>query len=207
MTNEKKGNQTKDSTAKTTKLNNQNKKILIIVAAVVGGLIVLSIIGSILTGVVFKKAGTKVVEKAFENTTGSKLNIGKDGKEVTVKGKDGESTFSAGNKKLPDNFPKFIKLYPKAKLITSSSFNASDEGEFFSATFKTNDSSDEVFKFYKSEISKANGYEVVLSQQTDTLSMMQSKHRAEGRTVGVTVMADKEEGGSTIQISSGRLKN
>jgi hypothetical protein len=180
---------------------NPNKKVLIIIASVIGGLIILSIIGSIIFGMLFKKAA----EKTFEKATGSELDIGKDGKTVKVKSEDGESTFSTENKKLSDDFPKFIKIYPKAKLVSSSSF-ASNGDQFFTATFQSKDSPDKVLDFYKTELSEKNGYKVLSSSQTDDIAMIQTQNEAEGRTVGITVMPDKENGGSTIQVSSGKLQ-
>ncbi len=184
----------------------KNKKILIIIGSVVGVLIVLSVLGSILAGFIFKKAGTKLAEKVFEETAGAEVDIKKNGGEVRVKGKNGESTFSSGDKKLPDNFPKFIPLYPKAKIQTTSSFNSSGEGEVFSVGFLSKDSESKVFDFYKNELSENNGYEAISTQQSGEISMFQTRNVSQARTVGVTISANKDEGGSIIQLTSTAIK-
>ncbi len=184
----------------------KNKKILIIIGIVVDVLIVLSILGSIVAGLIFKRAGTKLAEKVFEETTGADIDIKKNGGEVKIKGKDGKSTFSSGDNKLPDNFPKFIPLYPKAKLQTTSSFNSSGEGEIFSVGFLSKDSNSKVFDFYKNELSETNGYEAVSTHQSGEISMIQTRNASQARTVGVTISPNKDEGGSIIQLTSTPLK-
>ncbi len=183
---------------------NPNKKVLIVVASVIGGLVVLSIIGSIVFGMLFKKAGTKIAETAFEKSTGTKIDVDDKGGKVTVKGEDGKSSFSANDKELPENFPNFIKLYPKAKLVTSTSY-ASDDGEFFSASFQTKDSPKKVFDFFKDELSEKNGYKVISTSQSGDMSMIQTKNESKGRTVSATIMTDNDSGGSTVQINTGAL--
>ena len=98
-----------------------NNKVIVIVLVVVGVLVVMSIIGSLLMGRLFKKAGEKIVE----NATNTQISTNKDGT-TTIKSNDGSTSVST-EQKLPDDFPKNIPLYSGQKITTSSKVKSDSE--------------------------------------------------------------------------------
>ncbi|MBX2926650.1 MAG: hypothetical protein KF852_02340 [Saprospiraceae bacterium] len=77
-----------------------------------------------------KRASEKTAEALIEKATGHKASIDKDGKSVTFETDEGKVTYKAGEKTLPDNFPKEAPAFPKNK-ITNSTYGETPEGQFW----------------------------------------------------------------------------
>lgn len=109
------------NTSKQTASKSNNNKVLVIILAIVGVLVVLSIVGSLVMGRLFKKGAENLVEKA----TNTQISNNKDGT-TTIKSTDGSTSYST-EQKLPDDFPKNIPLYSGQKITTSSKVKTDNE--------------------------------------------------------------------------------
>lgn len=125
-----------------------SNKTLVIVLIVVGVLVVLGIVGTILAGTLFKKAGEAIVE----NATGTEVITNKDGT-TTVESKDGSASVST-EQKLPSDFPTNIPLYPDQKIIGSYK-QKTTSGNYWQVTSETSDSVSKVVNNVKEAYSKA----------------------------------------------------
>lgn len=174
--------------------NSNNKKVLIIVGAIVGALLILGIVGSLLAGYLFSKAG----EEILEGVTDSQLEV--NGNEVTIEGQDGQE-LNINSAELPQDFPEVVPLYDDARLVSASSFGGEGQ-QTFSVTYSTPDSTSEVFEFYQQAISPDNGFAVVSTQQnTEGISSVAGTHSGEKYYVSSSALYDEDSGGSTIQIT------
>lgn len=125
-----------------------NKRVLVIVAAVLVGLITLGIISSIAAGHFFKKGAERLVENATQGSV--KVDINKDGGETTIKGDDGEQMkINTSAKDLPKDFPKQVPLYKGASLKNVSTYSYGDV-KSYAVTYETKDDLEKVFEYYKS---------------------------------------------------------
>jgi hypothetical protein len=79
------------------------------------------------------------------------VNIDTKNGSVDVKGKDGES-LSIGNAKVPEGFPADVPIYKPSDVIVSLKVK-----DGYNVTLATNDSSQQVADYYKSELAK-NGW-------------------------------------------------
>lgn len=114
-----------------------NNKVLIIVLAAIGVMVVLGIASTFLVGSLFNnsKAGEKILETALN----SDISTDKDGN-TTIKSNDG--TYSASTEqKLPSDFPTGIPLYPNQKIISSTKIK-NDTEAYWSVSAETNDSAE-----------------------------------------------------------------
>ena len=106
------------------------------------------------------KIGSGLVEKAIESKTGVKTNIEdlEKGKMTFTDPKTGAKV-DIGSNQVPDTFPKDFPIYPGAKVASSLSGAQAGKSNGFWLTMTTNDSSDKVVSFYKTELTK-NGWTV-----------------------------------------------
>lgn len=124
-------------------------------------LLVLLGIGSTLVMKFFaNKIGTGIVEKAIESKTGVKTDIQdlEKGKMTFTDSKTGAKV-DIGSNSVPDTFPKDFPLYPGAKVTSSLSGAQAGKSNGFWLTMTTQDSSEKVIDFYKTELEK-NGWSV-----------------------------------------------
>lgn len=166
-----------------------NKKVLIIVGVVLGVLVLLSIVGALVS--------TFVIKKGIEKTTG--ISVSDNGRgSVTIKGKDG-SSFSAGDKKLPDGFPKdAVPLYKGAKIISTSKI-AVDGKTNYAVALGTNDSQEQASKFYENAFPATNGWQNVGTISTGESTIMTFKNPGKKLNVIVSVGPnDRDNNGKTL---------
>ena len=123
-------------------------------------LVLVGIGGTVVMKFFANKIGSGLVEKAIESKTGVKTNIEdlEKGKMTFTDPKTGAKV-DIGSNTVPDTFPKDFPLYPGAKVASSLSGAQAGKSNGFWLTMTTNDSSDKVVSFYKTELTK-NGWTV-----------------------------------------------
>lgn len=146
------------------KSKNESKKSTNPLVFVGIGCLVLLVLFGIGTTIVMKffakTIGKNMVEKVIENKTGVKTNISdlEKGKMTFTDEKTGAKV-NIGTGELPDTFPKEFPLYPGYTVTSSLSGDASGKSNGFWLTLSTQDSSEKVVSFYKTELVK-NGWTI-----------------------------------------------
>ena len=173
-------------------------KILIIVFIV---LVVLGIIISAVMGMVLKKAGSALLNKAVESQTGIKTNI-----EDLEKGKMTFTDPKTGAKveinsgEIPADFPKSFPLYPGAKLAaTLSGNNKDDEGGYW-LTFTTGDGFSKVADYFKTNLAAKGWTAQNVFEAGDNTTMSVKGNNMEG-TVSVSRTGDSKETTIVVMLS------
>lgn len=173
-----------------------NKKVITIVLVVVGILIILGILGSLLTGYVFKKGAEGFIGAA----TGDKVKI--DDGEVTIKGEDGADlkVNTGSSAKLSEGFPKSdVPVYKGAKIESSSDITV-EGSTAYTVVLSTKDSVSDVMEFYKSKLSSGDWKKSFSSNSSYGST---SNFTSESKKMAVTITAsdDKDEANTSITLS------
>lgn len=145
-----------------------------------------ALLGATACGSASDKIAEKATEKAIENAGGGNVDIdtkdgkvkvsGKDGDvtyetdedgNVKITGDDGESSYTVGDDaKLPDGWPRDLKLPDGAKL-TASSTSASGDGKAYMVTAEISGKVKAAYEDLKSQLTDA-GYEIAGDSYTTT---------------------------------------
>lgn len=187
------------------KVESKSKKGLPTIAIVgigcVGVLVLLAIVGTIVSNIIFKNmggAGTSLFQKAIESKTGIKANLKdlEEGKMSFTDPKTG-ATVDIGSNKLPDNFPKDFPVYPGSKVTSAASGSEKGEGSTFWVSFTSGDSVDKISSYYTSELAK-NGWETEGTYQSDEGATQSVTKGSWSGTVAVMRESDDTE--TTIAV-------
>lgn len=174
-----------------------NKKVLIIVGSIVGGLILLGIISAMVVGYFISKAAESVIETA----TGSQIDVNSDGSgEVTIKGDDGDEMKIASETEIPDGFPDAVPLYQDAKVLNAQTTTITDEGAHYSIILETADSLSQVDDFYKGALSTENGWNTMSRSASGEHVQIMSSNESQNLMLILGVQVDSETGKTQITV-------
>jgi len=161
-------------------------------------LVVLGIVSSFLSGFIFKKAGTAIINKTIEGKTGIKTNVEdiEKGKMTLTDPKTG-AKIEVNTGKIPDNFPKNFPVYPGSKIAGTVSGNKEGTDGGIWLTFSSGDSLAKISQYYKDNF-KAKGWNAkAILEANENVTYSVSDGKMEG-TLTVTRATDTNE--STIII-------
>lgn len=187
---EKKENEEKKEGGDSPPKSNKSLFVLLVV--------VLALFGLYFSGkYIAQKANQTLVRSFFSRLTGSSAKIEEDGESTTIKSEDEEISISqAGG--FPEGFPQNFPLYPEAKII--SSFTAQGkETNGISVVLGSQDSTEKVIEFYKSELPN-KGWKIVSSfdqQGSSTISFEEDK------VSGFLGITKADMGVTTISVTIG----
>lgn len=175
-----------------------NKKLVRIIIAVVGVLLLLGILCAVVSGFLLKKGAEKIISDA----TGSDVTINtKKGQEgVNIKSKDGDNlNVNAGDDvKLPKDYPSNdVPLYKGSKLISAVDMKVGD-AKSFTLILETKDSIEKVINFYEKELSD-NGWEKVSSTNTGSYSVVYFHNKT--KKIGAEINISNDEDINQISMS------
>lgn len=178
-----------------TKKVNKNLWVIIIVAIAI--LVGLSLLGKYL----YQKIAEKAAGTFLSKVTGQNVDIGSNGKDITVKTKEGDLKINSGGS-LPDSFPKDFPVYPGTTL--TGSFSASGTGDDkdskgTSIVWETGDDAAKVGAFYKTELPKA-GYTILSDYSQDDATTLTFENDSVSGFIGV---GTGNEGKTTISVTVG----
>lgn len=173
-------------------------KILIIVLIV---LVVLGILISAVVGMVLKKAGSALLNKAIESQTGVKTNIQdlEKGKMTFTDPKTGAKV-EINSGEIPADFPKSFPLYPGAKLAATLSGNSEDDEGGYWLTFTSGDSVSKVTGYFKNNLAAKGWTTENLFEAGDNTTMSVKGFGTEG-TVAITAADNSKETTIVIMLS------
>lgn len=179
----------------------KNKKVLIIVGVVVGVLIILSIIGTLVSGWIAKTIFEKGIETVSDGQV--KVETGDNGGSISLKGDDGEVKTDVGNNvKLPNGFPSYVPIYPDSKLESASTYTDGEDNKSFSVNYSSSDSTEEIVAFFEDKISQTNGFKVSSSSvMSSGLAVIIAVYEADGSDLSVSVVGSNDEDSRTIQYT------
>jgi len=173
--------------------SNSNKTVLIIIL-VIAGVFILGIVSLVIGGFFAKRA--------FERKTGIEIKPRSGIVSFKDKKTGTEYTFK-GERKLPEDFPHEIPIYPEAK-ITGSFSGSKAVGSFSTVAWETEDVFEKVESFYKSKLTQGNweikstmknyqddGPTVVYNAKKENLSIMLTINRDKGGKTIIAVMSGK----------------
>lgn len=124
---------------------------------------------------------------------GNTSNISVSGDDVTIVGKDGQTSFVSGkNAKLPDAFPKDVLVYAGATLTGVWTLP-----EGFNLTMESKDSADVISEKYKAEM-KSQGWEETGMFKADKQTML--AYKKDDRTANLMINADQEPTAITLTV-------
>jgi cytoskeletal protein RodZ len=176
-----------NKTESTPSKKGSNKKLIIIIAIVVGVIAILGV-GSYAATRFFAE---EVVEKAAEQATGGKVDIEDEGDKVTIETDEGTATI--GKNEVPDSFPSDVTVYSDAE-ITATSETASGT----MINLETSDSVSKVFDFYKSNLASNGWKQTSAATYAGTATVTAEKG---GKMVSVIIGTDTDNNKTTIIIS------
>ncbi len=185
---------TNDSSKKST-TKSGNKKPIVIILIVVGALAVLGVIGSLITGHLAKKGA----ESFLSGVTGEKvkLDTNKDGGRVTVGDNNNKTEFDtseSGSVSLNSKFPKDdVKIYPGARIKSSSGSSSENGGIFTNALLETKDDKNKVLSFYEDFFKKENGWEQTYSSETNNGFVQSWTNKSKDLSVALTIGTDEKK--------------
>ncbi len=169
-----------------------------VILITLGSCLVLGVIVFVGAGFLAKKAietgGGKLAEKIIEQGLGKDVDANIDKDNFEIKGKDGSFSTS---KKLPDNFPSDVPVYPGSQVESSLKATGNDQvSESVTVSLSTSDSYEKVVNFYKSQL-PTNGWNVTATYEAgDSFTTTGEKGN---RSLYVTVGG--QEGKITIVLS------
>lgn len=166
------------------------KKLRVFVA----GLLFISFLGCG-SGKSDEEKAEDITESILEAITGEDVDIeiDKDGEKgsITIKGKDGEVTFSSNEKELPDNFPSDV--YVVKGEIQGVGIISSDNGEVVTFEVKTDKNFSKVKEAIQKEM-KSNGWKNTMTMGAGEESMQMYTKDEKSTTITVT----KENDGTVV---------
>lgn len=120
-------------------------------------LVLLSIVGSAITGFLASRFGFALFKKGVEMKTGISINTEKGKEGFTYKDKETGAEVVIGQEKIPDTFPKDFPIYPGAKPAGTMSGADKKQEVGFWLMLTTKDAVEKVDAYYQKEL-KANGW-------------------------------------------------
>lgn len=159
------------------------KKALKIILIVVGVFVLLAILGVALLGVFGAKIGKEIVEEA------TNTEISQDDGSYKVETEDGSLEF--GSAEIPEDFPQSVAIYTPSTATTSSSMGTQD-GNTWTVGFTTQDSVDQVYDFYKSELT-VSGWEQQSTYQSGGAKTFSSTNEGEKLRAQVSVSPEDDQ--------------
>ena len=126
-------------------------------------------------------------------TPDSNSQINMDDGQINITGKDGEK-LSINNKKLPENFPSDIPLYPEAEILYGMSYS---EKNVSAISLGTSDSISSIGKYYEKEL-EARGWKIEQIFNTDRSCMFTAGKDKKNLSVTITTGSDS---GNNIALS------
>jgi hypothetical protein len=125
------------------------KKALQIAGVTVAVLVVIGLACMAFGGYLMHRSGSNFAAKIISGMTGQKVKIDSKNDEI-VNMKIGDMSFGSG---LPDNFPKDVPLYPKAKI---GGYLGGKDGKLSGSTttFTSDDSVTDIYNFYTDKLAK-----------------------------------------------------
>lgn len=140
-----------------------------------------------------------IAKKSVESATG--VSVDESGDSITIKGDDGSSMeVNSGEGKLAEGFPDEIPLYDGA--IRDSSAFKMDTASTFTALIGTNDSIDDVRKFYDQALAE-NGWKTVYSDDSASATDRMLTYSAENTDWGLTVTVAPNDGEIQVAVTAG----
>jgi tRNA/tmRNA/rRNA uracil-C5-methylase (TrmA/RlmC/RlmD family) len=131
----------------------------------------------------------RVTERAIENATGGAADVEVQG--GTTRVTTSEGTVTVGTQELPSDWPKDVAMYPGSIIQVAGTVTGQGNG----ALFLTNDSKENVLKFYQAELVK-EGWKIDATADMGTISIISASK--EKRTVAIQISASV--GQTTITI-------
>lgn len=127
---------------------------------------------------------------------GKKMTVTQEGtrSNITIEGPDGQKLQFAGEKdslKLPDGFPDDVPVYPKARVIGTST-----DKHAMVVTLETGDVLSDVSKFYTEKL-KANGWEINVTYNTEENTMLSATKQRRS----CTAVAGKTSTGTAVTLT------
>lgn len=197
MTDQPSDNKQTESSAEKNK--NSNKKVLIIIGCVFGGLLILGIIGTIVAGYL----ASKVAETAFESATGTNIELERDGTgEVTFKGDNGEEMKVTTATELPDGFPEAVPIYEGAKIVSAQTLTLQEDATTYTVIAETGDSMKSVDDFYSAKLGKDAGWKNMSKSTSSEVIRLMSTNKAKDLYLMLSVSKDSDTGKTTINITT-----
>lgn len=169
------------------KKDNTLKIVLIVVGIVVGLMILAAVAMTVFVGSLFGRATKNV-----------KVTSNGQGEGVTVKSSDGQTTSTYGtNAKLPDTWPSDIPIYSPSTIVAASKSGDSH----YSASFKTNDSTDQVSAYYKQELPK-QGWKNINESSYGDGTILSYKKNDRSLTFSVSNQANEDTEKTWVSLST-----
>jgi len=136
-----------------------------------------------------EKAVEKAVEGAIESESGGEVDIDLDEGQVNIQSDEGEISYGTGSD-LPEGFPSNVPLYNNMTIMSSWT-QTMDGKAAYSIAAVSDDSVDEIFNWYKSELSNWDiEGEFTMSTDAGKSSSLTAKNGGQELTLSVT---DSEE--------------
>ncbi|MFA6322270.1 MAG: hypothetical protein WCX71_02205 [Candidatus Buchananbacteria bacterium] len=110
--------------------------------------------------------GKSVVQQVIEQKTGVEVNS--QGNQVKMLDENGNTVTATMEQKLPDNFPAAAPYYKNARIIQGTSLVITD-GTSYGLILATNDSVEDILKYYRQEL-KNNGWAISVDSSMNDLS-------------------------------------
>ncbi len=142
-----------------------------------------------------EKATEKVVENAFEASGQGKMDVDIDKGKQTIKFSDKEGGGSLqidnnGNLEVPKKWPKEIKVYKKAKVISV----LDNQGDLQFIT-QTNDGVDKIKQWYEKELADSDWNKVTVMDMGDTWI---ASYKKNNQQISVTVAVNEDGDGYIV---------
>ncbi len=142
-----------------------------------------------------EKATEKVIENAFEASDQGKVDVDIDKGKQTIKFSDKEGGGSLqidnnGNLNVPKEWPKEIKVYKKAKVISV----LDNQGDLQFIT-QTNDNVDKIRQWYEKELVDNNWNKVTVMDMGDTWI---GSYKKDKQQVNITITTNEDGDGYII---------
>jgi len=166
-------------------------------------MIIIVVFGSSCVGRnIVERITEEAIEKAIEGESGGNVEIdisgGEEGK-VSISSEDGEITLGSGAE-LPEGFPENVPVYGDME-IASSYKNTEDDKIFYSITAESAKSVEEIFEWYKDELS---GWSIENESKLDATSGKNYSLLAQMDDITLTLMLSgrgDEETGILLGVS------
>jgi len=142
-----------------------------------------------------EKATEKVVENAFEASGQGKMDVDIDKGKQTIKFSDKEGGGSLqidnnGNLEVPKKWPKEIKVYKKAKVIS-----VLDNQDTIQFIIQSNDNVDNLKKWYADELAGSDWDKVTVMDMGDTWI---ASYKKDNQQISVTVAVNEDGDGYIV---------
>lgn len=179
---------------------NNNKKVITIVLVVVGVLIVLSIVGILLTGFIFKKGAETLVNQMSDGQV--ELNTSRNGTEINYKDDDygGNARIGSGVE-LHSDFPKSDVPIYKGSTVVGSTAGTVDKVRTYVVTLTTKDSASKATKFYKDAFSGEGWKESFSMEDATSGNMAHYTNESKGMKVVVSVQREDDDDETLIMLT------